>query len=46
MRSSDGKFSVNWGVLDVRGKGMLALEQWGGKKNAPPWAHPLATLPV
>ncbi len=38
-RSSGGGFSVNWGVLGVRSKGTSALEQRGGKKNAPPWAH-------
>ena len=39
LRSSGGRFSVNWGVLGVRGKGTPALEQRGGKKNAPLWAH-------
>ena len=39
LRSSGGRFSVNWGVLGVQGKGASALEQWGGKKNAPLWAH-------
>ena len=39
LRSSGGRFSVNWGVLGVRGKGASALEQRGGKKNAPLWAH-------
>ena len=29
LRSSGGRFSVNWGVLGVRGKGTSALEQWG-----------------
>ena len=39
LRSGGGRFSVNWGVLGVRGKGTSALEQRGGKKNAPLWAH-------
>ena len=35
LRSSGGRFSVNWGVLGVRGKGASALEQRG---DAPPIA--------
>ena len=35
LRSSGGRFSVNWGVLGVRGKGTSALEQRG---DAPPIA--------
>ena len=35
LRSSGGRFSVNWGVLGVRGKGVSALEQRG---DAPPIA--------
>lgn len=39
LMSSGSGFSVNWGVLGVRSKGTSALEQRGGKKNAPLWAH-------
>ena len=39
LRGCGGRFSVNWGVLGVRGKGMSTLEQRRGKKNAPLWAH-------
>ena len=39
LMSSGGGFSVNLEVLGVRGKGTSALEQRGGKKNAPLWAH-------
>ena len=35
LRSSGGRFSVNWGVLGVRGKGTSALEQRG---DTPPIA--------
>ena len=35
LRSSGGGFSVNWGVLGVRGKGTFALEQRG---DTPPIA--------
>ena len=39
LRSSGGRFSVNWGVLGVRGKEPVRIGVEGRQEKCAPWAH-------